>query len=178
MPREDTTTRHPLTDARESGFRKRTSANWEDNPLNIQEALERIGEGKCGVVQIVASGDPASPATGGSWLDQTGTVAVAGQIANITAVTANYTILGTDSFVTADCTSGDVTLTLPTSADVNGKLLWIMRIDGSSNVVNIDGNASETINGDTVKSFFRQWEGGAFLATGGNWLVPLGPGSG
>lgn len=68
--------------------------------------------------------------------------------------TANYTILKQDfsKTILVDATSGDVTLTLPAAA--TAKDYWwctIKRTDSSGNSVTIDGNSSETIDGDLTQ---------------------------
>ena len=67
-------------------------------------------------------------------------------------VTANTALAaGTPSIVFVDAASGNVTVTLPLIADVVGsdttKLLWIKRVDTSSNTVTVSAQTGETIDG-------------------------------
>lgn len=78
--------------------------------------------------------------------------------------TSNYTATVDDNTILVDCTSGNVTVTLPTAAsskvdnsidggsDDLGLILKIKRIDSSGNTVTIDGNGSETIDGSTTQT--------------------------
>jgi hypothetical protein len=88
------------------------------------------------------------------------------------AKTASYTILASDmnTLITADCTAGDVDLTLPTLAAADaGWSCVVARIDASANAVNLIG----TINGDTDLVISTQyqhvvavWSGTAWYANG------------
>lgn len=87
-------------------------------------------------------------------IDTTKNVALhAGFQVPVVAKTADYTIVETNVFITADCTSGNVTLTLP-AANVAGTgvtpVLWIKRIDSSGNTVTISRAGADTIDGGTT----------------------------
>lgn len=97
---------------------------------------------------------------------------VAGPIATAYAAkTANYTVTATDSFLTGDCTSGNLTFTLPAAASIAGREYHFKRIDGSGNSVIIDGNASETIDGATTKTLTTQWSEISIVSDGTNWVI-------
>ena len=62
----------------------------------------------------------------------------------VQAKTANYTILSSDSAVTADTTSGAVTLTLPAASAMTGRSLRIIKTAGA-NTLTIQRAGSDTI---------------------------------
>jgi hypothetical protein len=67
----------------------------------------------------------------------------------ITGKTSNYTLTGGDHTILVSCSSGNVTLTLPTAVGCTGRMYIIKRIDDSANAANINSNGSENIEGST-----------------------------
>ena len=80
--------------------------------------------------------------------------------------TSAYTLTDADYAIRADANSAGFTLTLPAAADTDiytqrtGKEFFIKKIDTTSNIVVIDGNASETLEG------LLTWE----LRQPGDWV--------
>ena len=62
---------------------------------------------------------------------------------------SDYTLTASDHTILVDCSSGNVTLTLPTAVGCVGRMYIIKRIDGSNNAANINSNGSEEIEGST-----------------------------
>lgn len=89
----------------------------------------------------------------------------------VLAKTTTYTILNTDRVITANAAGGAFTLTLPTASGINGRVLQIKKIDSTINVVTIDGNSSETIDGSLTKKLCTQYESITLVSDGTNWLV-------
>lgn len=88
------------------------------------------------------------------------------------AKTANYTATESDEFIAVDATSGAVTITLPAVATTRaGKVYTVKKTDTSANAVIIDGNSSETIDGDTTQILFTQYAFVTIVNTGAAWLV-------
>jgi len=88
-------------------------------------------------------------------------------VATVTATTTageHYTIL-------ADCTSGAVTINLPAVATSSGRTYIIKKIDASGNVVTIDGNAAETIDGTATKTLSNQYNYYAVQNDGSAWYI-------
>lgn len=69
-----------------------------------------------------------------------------------------------------DATSGNVTITLPTAVE-NFAAFIIKKIDSSTNTVIVDGNASETIDGDTTITIYDQYNYIEIISDGTNWKV-------
>ena len=67
----------------------------------------------------------------------------------ITGKTSDYTLTGADHTILVDCSSGNVTLTLPTAVGCVGRVYIIKRIDDTNNAANINSNGSEEIEGST-----------------------------
>lgn len=69
-------------------------------------------------------------------------------------VATNHTISTTETTIFVDTLSaaGAITITLPVSANVTGRILIVADIDGNASVRNIvvDGNAAETIDGSAT----------------------------
>jgi hypothetical protein len=63
--------------------------------------------------------------------------------------TANYTATATDHTILCSAASGGITITLPASSGIAGRIYVIKKTNASSGVnsVTVDGNASETIDG-------------------------------
>jgi hypothetical protein len=67
----------------------------------------------------------------------------------ITGKTSDYTLTGGDHTILVDCSSGNVTLTLPTAVGCSGRMYMIKRTDDTNNAANINSNGSEEIEGST-----------------------------
>ena len=70
-----------------------------------------------------------------------------------------------------DCTSGNLTATLPAAADSTDQIFTIKKIDSTSNTVTIDGNASETIDGSTTKVINIQYDAVKIACDGTEWWI-------
>lgn len=87
-------------------------------------------------------------------------------------VTTNDTIELTDNGGLIDCTSGSFTLTLPAAATA-GNGFNVRVLNSGSGTVVVDGDGSETINGDASYAL-RQYAEVHLICTGTAWFV-LGP---
>lgn len=95
----------------------------------------------------------AGAITCGSTINSGSVISSAGLAAAVTAKTADYTATASDYFVTADATSGNVTITLP-AANARGAgktpFVRVKRIDSSGNTVTVQRAGSDTIDGGTT----------------------------
>lgn len=91
---------------------------------------------------------------------------------NEEAKTTNYTITATDNVIRADASAGAFTLTLPTAASIAGRTYVIIRtdIDSSTNLLSIDGNGAETIDGITTWKL-SPGEKISVMSDGTNWVT-------
>jgi len=85
---------------------------------------------------------------------------------NYLEVTSTYTILTTDKIINA--TTGTFNLTLPTAVNYLGKTYSIT--NSGSGVITLEGNASETIQGDLFQYIYTD-ETLDVVSNGTNWFV-------
>ncbi len=78
---------------------------------------------------------------------------------------------GVDQLVLVDATAGPVTVTLQRADGSGGKRFCIKKIDGSANVVTIDTQFSQTIDGAATHSISSQNEFVDLLSDNENWLI-------
>ncbi|MEA2701756.1 MAG: hypothetical protein QOE22_465 [Candidatus Parcubacteria bacterium] len=85
--------------------------------------------------------------------------------------TGNATLTATETVVLADATSGAITLTLPAaSATTPKQVYFIKKIDAAlANLVTIDPNASETIDGLLTIQLAQRGESVTLQSDGTNW---------
>lgn len=89
----------------------------------------------------------------------------------VTSKTANYTATSTDDVILCSASGGAFSITLPAAASNTGKVLFIKKTDSSSNIVTVDGDASETIDGTTTKKLCTQNESLKIVCDGSNWQI-------
>lgn len=138
-----------------------------------------INQGGTGQITANAGLNALLPSQSGSanlFLKSNGTdsswASPAGSPLAITAKTANYTLTSSDDFVAVNGSGGSFTLNLPAAASNTGKLFRIKRNDMTlANVVTIDGNASETIDGALTVPLNTQYEEYTIVSDGSNWEI-------
>lgn len=89
------------------------------------------------------------------------------------SLTASTYTAGTndETVILADTTSNDITITLPAAASYTKKVFIIKKVGSSSNKVTIDGNASETIDGDLTLVVNTIYTSITLLSDGSNWHI-------
>lgn len=70
---------------------------------------------------------------------------------SIRTESSNYTAVATDDVILVDASSGNVTITLPTAVGNSGKVFYIKKIDTSINTVIVDGDGTETVEGELTQ---------------------------
>lgn len=88
-----------------------------------------------------------------------------------TSVSTTQTINTSYQLYLADASSGSITLTLPPASSNEGFVLNIKKTDNTTSLVTIDGNGSETIDGDLTKDLTIQYESVAIVSDGSNWSI-------
>jgi hypothetical protein len=86
--------------------------------------------------------------------------------------TATYSLLTTDGdgvLVLVDATSGPVTIDLYTAVGNSGRLVTVKKSDASTNVVTVDPNGAETIDGAATVGLPGQYATLTIQADGSNW---------
>jgi hypothetical protein len=88
---------------------------------------------------------------------------------------ANYTLNGGDYTVGFDCTGGDRTATLPDATTCTGRIYVIYQYNtgGALRGVLIDGNGSQTINGETLYYLknYCEYTSAMIQSNGSNWII-------
>ena len=88
-----------------------------------------------------------------------------------TAKTSDYTMTAADVYLTLDGTSNTVTLTLLAASSAgSGRVLFVKCLN-VTNAVDIDGNGSETIDGQTGFTFTSANEVVKIVCNGTNWEI-------
>lgn len=89
------------------------------------------------------------------------------------AKSADYAVLDTDGITNVLMTTGasDLTVTLPTAADNSGRVLAVTKVDSGAGKVTIDGESSETIDGDTTKVIYAQYDSLLLQCNGTGWNI-------
>lgn len=101
--------------------------------------------------------------------DSVGENAMVSSTTDVTAAT--YTAGGGEQHINADCTSNAITISLPAASTMAGRWLNVKKIDSTGNVVTIDPNGSETIDGATTISLTMQYESVTLYSDGTEWWI-------
>jgi len=96
-----------------------------------------------------------------------------GAIANstVTSKSAAYTITTSDQINLGNASGGAFTYTLPTASGNSGLRLVIKKTDSSENAITINGNGSETIDGDTTLLLNSENDFVEIVSDGSNWAI-------
>jgi len=87
------------------------------------------------------------------------------------AKTAGYTVTATDYTVAANASTGALSITLPTSVGVTGKVYVVKKMDSTANVVTVATTSSQTIDGATTRALSLRYDAIMVQADGANWIV-------
>lgn len=121
----------------------------------------RLPAGSDGKILVADS----TQASGLKWGDSSGILPVASK-------TANYTLTTADSLIIADSVGGAFTLTLPPASSNTGKVFQIKKqTTAGFNVVTIDANGSETIDGALTRNLVTPNESYTIVSDGTNWKI-------
>lgn len=89
----------------------------------------------------------------------------------ITTVTGATTLSGTHYTVLADATSSAVTITLPAASGAIRRIYNIKKIDATANVVTLQANGAELIDGTNTKTINTQWTSISVQSNGTSWYI-------
>lgn len=89
-----------------------------------------------------------------------------------TTVSANATLSDISGLVTilCDCTSGNITISLPTAVG-NQAAFNIKKIDSSTNTVTIDPDSTETIDGQSTVTIYDDDDFVQVQSDNSNWVI-------
>lgn len=93
---------------------------------------------------------------------------------NTSNKTNNYVIIESDDYISINASSVNIILTLPSAIGLSGKILYLKKIDNTTNIVTINTNGSETIDNTSSYLLSSQWDSIVIISNGTNWnhLVP------
>lgn len=89
----------------------------------------------------------------------------------VVTATGTLTVSGVYGTYLADASATAMTLFLPPALAHKNREYKIVKVDGTANVVLVDGNASETINGSITIQTATQYAGWTLASDGTKWVV-------
>ena len=89
----------------------------------------------------------------------------------ILAKNVDYTIAAGVDVVLVDASGGNRVITLPAVALSNKRVIRIKKTDSSANLVTVDGNASDTIDGALTKILGFQYQALTLICDGVTWHI-------
>lgn len=94
-------------------------------------------------------------------------------IKQVATKTTTYSLVETDDLIIGNTSSAAFTLTLPAASSVTGKIFKIKKIESATdfNKLTIDGDGSETIDGDTSIFLVGAGEAVTVLSDGSGWQI-------
>ena len=96
---------------------------------------------------------------------------VAGGIDSVRTETSAYTVQTSDDLIFANANGAGFTLTLYSASANAGRMIKIKKTDNTFNVVTIDGNGAETIDGNLTTTLNTRGETIRIVSDGTNWEV-------
>lgn len=85
--------------------------------------------------------------------------------------TTTYIASQDDRVILCDTSGGAWTLTLPPASGLKDKILYIKKITSDVNILTIDGNGAETIDGAATQSLLAQYSSYVIVCDGSNWFI-------
>jgi len=89
----------------------------------------------------------------------------------IITVNVDTTLDSTNFTVLVDASGANRIITLPTAVGISGTVYNIKKIDSSINIVTIDGNGAQTIDGKTTRIITTQFENVTIQSDNANWVI-------
>jgi hypothetical protein len=94
-----------------------------------------------------------------------------GNPVTVSTKTSNYTLMLTDFVILGDCTSSAFTLMLPTASSGIGRIFFMKKIDSTTNVLTVQGNGSDTIDGSNTFPLSSQYQSITVVSSGSAWYI-------
>jgi hypothetical protein len=85
-------------------------------------------------------------------------------------ISEDYTPTISDCVMFVDASGVALTMDLPDTTNLGGKLYTFVKIDNTANAVTIDGNGN-TINGITTYTLSTQYNRVRMICDGSNWII-------
>ena len=98
-----------------------------------------------------------------------GAVSATGYVQSTVTVTSAHTATATNYVIRANAATAAFTITLPAAATNTGRIYVIKKVDSTANIVTIDANASETIDGSLTTTLTTQYQRITIQSNGTGW---------
>lgn len=121
---------------------------------------------------IVSGTQPVGEDTGALWQD-TSSNAPSTSVVGITEIDSTdspYTVTDSDTMIIADAASGAITVNLPSIVGELGRTLIVKKID-NVNIVTVDADGSETIDGAATQVISTQYDAVGLTAYSVEWAI-------
>lgn len=92
-------------------------------------------------------------------------------IFDVQAVSANTTLDTTFDIVEVTTGNSTITINLPTAVGIKGKPYLIKKVDSGSGSAVVDGNGTETVEGQLTYSLTNQWQYVEIYSDNANWKI-------
>jgi hypothetical protein len=92
-------------------------------------------------------------------------------VLSVVSKTTTYTAQTSDDVILCSTTGGSWTLSLYTAVGNNGRQLVIKKTTSDTNVLTVDPDGTETIDGDTTRLLQGQYSSLSLFSDGTNWIV-------
>jgi len=117
-----------------------------------------------------------APSTSGNILTSNGTTwqstaPASGSSLSVTTITANTTLVNTDNAIICNAVAGGFTVTLETAVGNSGVVHHLKKSDTTTNIVTVDANGSQTIDGDLTLDITDPLVSITIVSDGSNWHV-------
>lgn len=89
----------------------------------------------------------------------------------VTSVVGSYAVLPGDFVVLVDASGGDATISLPAASAIPGRWVEVKKIDSSANLVIIDADGADLIDGFGTQELGAQYEAVPVVSDGSDWNV-------
>jgi hypothetical protein len=136
-------------------------------PLVVGDRLEFTFAGGGGGGGGGQQGPPGPQGPAG----MTGQDALGGPVSISTKTGATYSVLSTDCFLRADCTSNSVTFNLPAASSVTGQVFYMKKVDSTTNAMNIVANGTDLIDGNASYAVTTQYVSYSLISNGTGWDI-------
>lgn len=87
------------------------------------------------------------------------------------SINDSYTATALDHTIAVDCTSGNITISLPSASGITGRIYVFKKTDSSTNKIVLDGSGAQTIDGSGTYDIVKQYQSLTVQSTGSNWLI-------
>lgn len=92
--------------------------------------------------------------------------------ANFVSVSSDpYAVASSDAIILADASVGAIGVNLPSAALNQSRILTIKKVDSSGNLVSINCNGAEKIDGESTIDINTQWAAVTIFCDGDNWYI-------